>query len=290
MSKVIEIICAVRNEDSSLQNFVDNVRRLNIPDCHIQVTFIEDGSSDSTVAVLKELAISSDDISYYSLFNPFGQGLALAYGIFFSTADAVITMDVDGSHPIAIAEKMIRLYLADYDIIQGNRIVYNRNSLYRKIASKLYFHVFSLLTGVNLYKQNVHFRLMSSKAVDKFRKSPKTWYSARLNNMSNSQFHIYYIDFEAPERTVGKSKFNFKRLLFLAYHAFLTLADKSIFLLLNIIIGIFALVCFTILPWLSIIIFIAGGINTWAYYKANRIDYFKRIEILDVFRQKVTLD
>jgi len=54
MSKVIEIICAVRNEDSSLQNFVDNVRRLNIPDCHIQVTFIEDGSSDSTVAVLKE--------------------------------------------------------------------------------------------------------------------------------------------------------------------------------------------------------------------------------------------
>ncbi len=290
MQRLIEIICAVRNEASSLQTFVDSVRRLNVPDCILQMTFIEDGSTDSTVAVLKELAISSDDISYYSLFNPYGQGFALAYGIFNSTADAIITMDVDGSHPLAIAENMIRLYLADYDIIQGNRVVYNRNSFYRKIASKLYFNIFSLLTGVNLYKQNVHFRLMSSKAIDKFRKSPKTWYSARLKNMNNSQFRLYYIDFEAPERTIGQSKFNFKRLLYFAYHAFLTLTDKSIFLLLNIIIGIFAILCFTILPWFSIIIFIAGGINAWAYYKANQVDYFKRIEILDVYRQKVTLD
>ena len=89
---------------------------------------------------------------------------------------------------------------------------------------------------------------------------------------------------------IGQSKFNFKRLLYFAYHAFLTLTDKSIFLLLNIIIGIFAILCFTILPWLSIIIFIAGGINAWTYYKANQVDYFKRIEILDVYRQKVTLD
>jgi glycosyltransferase involved in cell wall biosynthesis len=282
--KTINIVVAVRNEESAIIPFVESIRKIKIQDVLIRMIFVEDGSSDNTVLLLRELSHSSIDISYYSLFNPVGPGLATTYGILKSSGDAVIMMDVDGSHPVEMVNKMIEKFNEGFDIVQGRRISYYRKELYRRIGSKIYFILFSVFTGVNLYKQNVYFRLMSRKAIDFFCASPKMWLSVRLKNIHREIYNICYINFEAPERNEGKSKFNLKRLVSFAYMSFLTLTDVPMFIILSIIVlGVSTVIWYFIFKVLALIIFILSVLNISFYIYANRVDYLKRIILLESY-------
>ncbi len=278
--KTIDVITAIRNEESNISQFIAGIRGLNKPGVKIHIIVIEDGSTDNTVGVMKEMAIQSNDISFYSLKNPFGQGVALAYGLLQSNGDASITIDADGSHPYETADQMIQLFLKGADIVQGNRIAYDRKSLYRKVGSKIYFILFTLITGVNLYKQNVHFRLMNHQATSLFKQNKKWWYSLRTKFKRGEIFVIENVDFIAPERTSGLSKFNFKKLLLFAYTSFLTLTGIPTFILLNILGFTLLYFLWILTPLLTFILTAMLLINIAAFIIKNSIDYMTKIVVL----------
>jgi dolichol-phosphate mannosyltransferase len=277
----IDIIVAVRNEESSIKNFIDKIRSIKIPEVILAIIFIEDGSTDNTRQKIREYSNSDSRIAYYFLENPFGQGIALTYGLLRSRADGAITIDIDDSHPIHLIKVMIDLLKNGYDVIQGNRISYKRKQYYRKFGSKIYFVLFSIFTGVNLHKQNVHFRLMNQKALGIFKNNRSWWYSLRTKFEKSFKLKIFYIDFEAPERLVGRSKFTFTKLLFFAYGSFLSLTNPWIFLLLNIPV-IFLLVYF---EFLNEFIAIVGSflvlVNIVFYFNWHFKDYIKRIKVIE---------
>ena len=103
-------------------------------------------------------------LNIYSLKNDFGQYFALFFGINISNADAVITMDVDGGHPLNIIKEMVQEYLNGYNVVQGHRVQYRQKEKYRSIASYLYNLFFLIFIGLNIVKQNSIFRLMDRSA------------------------------------------------------------------------------------------------------------------------------
>jgi polyisoprenyl-phosphate glycosyltransferase len=278
--KTIDMVVAIRNEESNIGPLAEEIRKLNKPGVRVHMIFVEDGSTDATVSILHNLAKEAGDITFYSLENPFGQGLALAYGLLQSKGDAAVTLDADGSHPLEIAGEMIRKFLDGADIVQGNRIAYDRKSIYRKVGSKIYFVLFTLITGVNLYKQNVHFRLMSRRATSVFKQNKRWWYSLRTKFRKDQNFILENIDFIAPERVSGTSKFNFKKLLNFAYVSFLTLTGIPAFILLNLLgSGLVYLLWQVILP----VSLVTAGLlllNIAAYLRKNSIDYLKKIALV----------
>ena len=98
--KKIDVLVAVRNESENLRKFVDQISKISIEGVEISIVFMEDGSTDDTLNVLRTLAKEFDSVKFYSLKNDLGQYAALFYGICKSDADAVVTMDVDGGHPV----------------------------------------------------------------------------------------------------------------------------------------------------------------------------------------------
>ena len=278
--KTIDIIAAIRNEESNISRFITGIRGLNKPGVNIHIILIEDGSTDNTVGIMKEMAIQSNDISFYSLKNPYGQGLALAYGLLQSNGDASITIDADGSHPYKTAEQMIQEFLNGADIVQGNRISYDRKSIYRKIGSKIYFFLFTLITGVNLYKQNVHFRLMNRKATILFKQNRRWWYSLRTKFNRSKKLVVEYVDFIAPERVSGTSKFNFLRLFIFAYNSFLTLIGIPTFIFINLIASILIFPFWFIMPAFCIISYALLALNIVAFIRKNSINYLNMIKPL----------
>ena len=282
MMLTVDIVVAVRNEEQTLSAFIDSVRALRIKDVRLKMLFVEDGSTDKTIQVLKDKSARSDDIAWFSVINTYGQGVALSFGIQQSNADALITMDVDGSHPVSVASEMVLKYLEGYEIVQGNRIVYVRKSLYRELGSRLYFTIFTLLTGVALHKQNVHFRLMSRQTAEQYTNNLRCWFSARLKKNILARRKITYLDFEAPERHSGQSKFNFRRLFSYAYRSFITLCGIWMFILLNLLYFAAALIVFRflgILPFLLLLL--AGFLNIIYYIRTNSIVYSDEIRILE---------
>ena len=210
--KIIDIIVAVRNESESLRKFIEQISKIKIEGVKISIVFMEDGSTDNTLSILRTLSKEFDFVKFNSLKNDHGQYAALFYGIYKSGADAVITMDVDGGHPIDKVKAMIKEYLDGYNVVQGHREEYKQKEKYRSAASYIYNLFFLVLVGLNIVKQNSIFRLMDRKAYQIFKVNYHWGYSLKTNFKKSDKISVKYIPYDTLERELGESKYNFLRL------------------------------------------------------------------------------
>lgn len=280
--KSVDVLVAVRNEEKSIPVFIKKFNKLAPPDVIIRLIFIEDGSTDNTVSVLKDLAAGSENVEYVSLKNKYGQYAALIWGMRISEADAVITMDVDGGHPIETAIEMIRNFLNGDNVVQGQRIFYKRKKFYRTIMSYTYNLIFYLIVGVNLFHQNVMFRLLDKSTREIFLKNKKWWHIFKTNFRINDRINSSYIRYEAPERDIGESKYNFFRLLKLSCKSFFSLLPLYRLVFINIILIALIILFYYkeifILSIISVIIFLVINISYFVIVNHYPIPLIKIIE------------
>lgn len=233
--KSIDILVAVRNEEKNITEFITKMHELAPKEVNINIIFLEDGSNDSTVEVLKKHSKNLNNVNYISFQNKYGQYAALTYGLSISKADATITMDVDGGHPIETAIEMIHSYLKGNNLVQGHRIVYKRKKFYRTIMSYSYNLFYYLFIGVNFFKQNVMFRLMDKVTKEKFLGNKNWWHIFKTNFRTRDAIRCSYIEYTAPEREFGESKYDFFRLLKLSYKSFFALLSLKRLVVINLV-------------------------------------------------------
>lgn len=233
--KRVDVLVAVRNEEKSIPVFIDKFNKLAPPDVKVRLIFLEDGSTDNTVKVLRDLSDQFENIEYISLENKYGQYAALSLGMKISDADAVITMDVDGGHPVETAIEMIKSFLKGYNVVQGQRIVYKRKKFYRSVLSYAYNFLFYIIVGVNLFHQNVMFRLLDKPTREIFLRNKKWWHIFKTNFNQNDNIKTDYIKYTAPEREFGESKYGLFRLIKLSYKSFFSLLPLSRLIIINLI-------------------------------------------------------
>ena len=233
--KSVDVLVAVRNEERSIPLFVEEFKRLSHNDIKINIIFLEDGSTDGTIEILRDFAKKNENVDYISLKNKYGQYAALTFGLLHSHSDAAITMDVDGGHPVETAVKMINSFVKGADIVQGQRIVYKRKKIYRTILSYAYNLFFYLIVGVNFFKQNVMFRLMDKSVKEKFLRNKNWWHIFKTNFRDKDMIKIDYITYSAPEREFGESKYGFFRLLKLSYKSFFSMLSLQRLIVINVL-------------------------------------------------------
>lgn len=265
--KSVDILVAIRNEEKTIPGFIKKFNELTPNGINLNIIFLEDGSNDGTVALLRDLSKNLKNINFISFKNKYGQYAALSYGLSISKADAVITMDVDGGHPIETAIEMIKSYLDGNNLVQGHRIVYKRKKFYRTIMSYAYNLFFYVIVGVNFFEQNVMFRLMDESTKDKFLQNKNWWHIFKTNFKSKDGVKTSYIKYEAPERELGESKYDFFRLLKLSYKSFFSLLSRQRLIAINIIlISLFILLTIFDLIFYSIFIILVFVLVNLSFY------------------------
>jgi len=233
--KLVDILVAVRNEEKNIPEFITKINELTPENVDINIIFLEDGSSDGTVELLRNLSKNSNNVNYISFENKYGQYAALTFGLIVSKSDAVITMDVDGGHPIETAIGMIKSYLEGNNLVQGHRIVYKRKKFYRTFMSYAYNFFYYLIVGVNFFKQNVMFRLMDKFTKENFLQNKSWWHIFKTNFRAKDGISSSFIEYSAPERKFGESKYDFFRLLRLSYKSFFALLSFKRLMVINLI-------------------------------------------------------
>lgn len=213
MNRSIEIIVAVRNETDAVGWFVDELARLKIPSgFSLSVTFVEDGSTDETIEKLRQLSSKFSWVKFYSLEKGFGQIAAIIFGLSLSEADAQILMDVDGTHPVYLIPKMIEKFSQGVQIVQGHRKDAARAGSVRKWGAYLFRASVRWMTGVDLSKQTVYYRLIGSDWRRKVLADPRSLYFFRLR-LPKDPAQVQFLEFEYEERTLGASKYPLGRLI-----------------------------------------------------------------------------
>jgi len=280
--KSVDILVAVRNEEKNIPDFITKMNELAPGNVKINIIFLEDGSTDDTVKLLNDLSKKLSNINYISFENKYGQYAALTYGLTISKADAVITMDVDGGHPIETAIEMIELYIEGNNLVQGHRIVYKRKKFYRTFMSYAYNLFYILIVGVNFFKQNVMFRLMDKSTKEEFLQHKNWWHIFKTNFKTKEGLKTSYIEYDAPERELGESKYGFFKLLRLSYKSFFSLLSFKRLMVINLIliglIYLFTNYVFVVLSILIALVFLMVNISFYMIVNNYPVTRLKIIE------------
>jgi hypothetical protein len=170
-----------------------------------------------------------------------------------STAEAVITMEVGGGHPVDMVVELVSHYLDGADIVQAVRRSLKNRKLYRSVGTEVFNVLLRLLTGFDLKVQNVYFRLLSRRQKDLLILDHRFFTSLRFRLPDVRACRVDRVYFDAEDRTGAESTYTFLRLVNLSFHIVLSLisvARLSILLLfglaLAVLIGAWPCIVFVI--------------------------------------------
>lgn len=213
----ITVIVPCYNEEEVLQMFYEEVRQVldGIRDIKFHILFINDGSSDGTLLLLRQLASLHEEVSYLSLARNFGKEAAMLAGLDYAGGDAVIIMDADLQHPPAMIPEMIGWWKKGYDDVCTKRSSRQDESFLKR---NLTFAFYRLLQSVSRFEvqQNVgDFRLLDARCVaalrmmresQRYTKGLFTWVGYRKKELP----------YEVQPRAAGHTAWNYLKLCNLA--------------------------------------------------------------------------
>lgn len=226
--KKISIIIPVKNENENVPLITTALQNvINALPYDYSITFIDDGSSDDTLAVIKNLSTLYSNIFFISFSRNFGHQNALKAGIDACNADAVISMDGDMQHPPALIPKLLQLWEAGNDIVYTIRMDHQELPMMKRKASNMFYNVLNRLSGIELESGTADYRLMDKKVVDvlKTLSEHDLFWRGLIKWMGFKQASIEY---EPGIRTKGKSKYTNKKMIEFALRGITSFSTKPL--------------------------------------------------------------
>ena len=215
--KKISIIIPAYNEEESLPFLYERLEKLmdSITNYEFEILFINDGSKDNTLNLIKEYREKDSRISYVDFSRNFGKEIGMIAGLDYATGDAVIFMDADLQDPPELIPEMIKYWEKGYDDVYAQRRSRAGETFLKKFTSKMYYKVLQTLTPVPIQKDTGDFRLLDRRCVNALKRLRET------DRNSKSMFSwIGYkkkaVMYDRDPRVAGKTKWNYKKLVNLA--------------------------------------------------------------------------
>jgi len=216
MAKLISIVVPVFNENENIFEFYKRVTAVMAELLYdYELVFIDDGSKDETPIYIKQLADKDKRVQGYVFSRNFGHQLALTCGMDQARGDAVITMDGDLQHPPELIPKLLSLWEEGYEIVQTIRQATEDASFFKNLTSATYYKLINALSDVHITPGGSDFRLLDRKVVETFKEYHERARFIRglINNIG---YKTTTLEFVAPPRFAGKSKYNLHKMLHFA--------------------------------------------------------------------------
>lgn len=162
----VSLVVPCYNEESVLARFHEAARRetANLG-CPVELVFVDDGSSDETLSVLRKLAENDPELRYVAFSRNFGKEAAMLAGLREARGDAVILLDADLQHPPELIRQMLELHAQGYDQVIARRDRAG-DGLVRTALARAYYRLVNQWVDVELQDGAGDFRLLSRRAVD----------------------------------------------------------------------------------------------------------------------------
>ena len=215
--KKISIIVPAYNEEESLPMLFSRVTALidSIPDYEFEVLFVDDGSKDKTLELIKEQRKKDNRYSYVTFARNFGKETAMIAGLDYAVGDAVIFIDADLQDPPEVIPELIYWWEQGYDDVYAKRNSRCGETWLKKWTSTMYYKVLQSLTSVEIQKDTGDFRLLDKRCVNALRKMRETGRNSK-SMFSWIGYKKKEVLYDRDPRVAGKTKWNYKRLIDLA--------------------------------------------------------------------------
>lgn len=210
--QTLSIIVPVYNEQEVLPEFHKRLTSvINTLTLSSNILYVNDGSTDTTLEVIRELSINDNRISFIDLSRNFGKEIALTAGFDYVSSDAVVVIDADLQDPPELIPELLNVLKSGYDVVYGQRTSRKGETFLKKFTAKEFYRFMKLFGRTTIPQDTGDFRVLSRRATEalkqlrehhRFMKGLFTW-------IGYKQKAVLY---ERDPRHQGQTKWNYWKL------------------------------------------------------------------------------
>lgn len=209
--KLISLIVPCYNEEEMIPIFINEIenKMARMPEVEYEYVFVNDGSKDRTLAVLKEQALNNANVRYLSFSRNFGKEAGLYAGLKNAKGDYVVVMDVDLQDPPEFLPEMYNLLKTEkYDCIGTRRSTRDGEPPIRSFFARQFYKLINRISDTEIVDGARDYRMMTRQMVDailemseynRFSKGIFSWVG----------FDTKYLEYENKERVAGETSWSF---------------------------------------------------------------------------------
>ena len=192
-----------------------------------EIIFVNDGSKDKTLEILKDIAKEDENSKIISFARNFGHQCAVTAGLRYVTGDAIVIIDADLQDPPELIPEMIKLWEEGNEVIYGKRKSREGESRFKLLTASMFYKTLNALSDVEIPKDTGDFRLVDRKVVEVINSLPE--HNKFLRGLfSWVGFKQKAYEYERKERYAGKTKYPLKKMLKLAQDGIFSFSIKPL--------------------------------------------------------------
>jgi len=241
--KLISILIPAYNEEEVLQPLYERLGKLanDAKNYEFEFLFVNDGSRDKTLEIIKDLASKDRRIAYINLSRNFGKEIAMIAGLDHVNGDATVIIDADLQDPPELIPQMLEYWKQGYDDVYARRKSRSGESWFKRTTSEAFYKVLQKSTNIPIQRDTGDFRLLSRRCVEslkQFRESER-YTKGMFSWIGYKKKEILY---DRDPRFAGETKWNYRKLINLAIDGItsFTTAPLRISSVFGIIVSFFA--------------------------------------------------
>ena len=282
VKKLLSVVVSCYNEEEAIPYFYDEIIKTadDMKDVNFEFIFVNDGSKDKTLDILKDLAKKDKRVKFVSFSRNFGKEAAMMAGLEYANGDYVTLMDADLQDPPKLLPEMYNYIVKDgYDCVGTRRVTRKGEPPIRSFFARMFYKIINRISKVEMVDGARDYRLMTRQMVDAIL-SLKEYNRYSKGLFSFVGFNTKWIEYENVERVAGETKWSFWKLLVYAIEGIT--AFSTVPLVISAIVGIlFCLISFIMIifivfktlifgdptsgwPSLACIIFLVSGVQLFS--------------------------
>jgi len=228
----LTVVIPVYNEEENLQPLARTLMEVLAGQPAFTILFVDDGSGDGSLALLKKMAAQDKHIAYLSLSRNFGHQAALRAGLEVAQGDCVVTMDGDFQHPPELIPSMIEAYRKGFDIVATRRLDAAPDgdkglAPGKRLGSRLFYALMKVLGDVKIEPGSADFRLLSRRAVKALLSMPERTLFLR-GAVPWIGFPSTELSYRPGKRRSGETKYSFSAMFSFALDGITSFSVKPL--------------------------------------------------------------
>jgi len=204
----ISIIVPCYNEEDVIDIFLTKICAvLQKLGKNFEIVFVNDGSRDNTLEILKEKAKEYECVRVISLSRNFGKEAALSAGLDMARGEVVVPIDVDLQDPPELILDFVKKYEEGYDVVVGKRADRTTDTPAKRLSAELFYKMHNKISDIEIPHNVGDYRLMSRKVVEELKKLPETQRFMK-GIFAWLGFKTAVVEYKREERVAGETSFN----------------------------------------------------------------------------------
>ncbi len=210
---LISVVIPIYNEEDNLLLLESRLRAVmeNLP-VKYEMVFINDGSKDHSIALIKKMASGDDRIKYIDFSRNFGHQIAVSAGLKAAKGDYIVIIDADLQDPPELIVDLYAKVKEDFQVVYAKRKARSGESFLKKFTAKMFYRILSKITSISIPVDTGDFRIIHRKVVDVLNNMPEQHKFLR-GQISWIGFKQTYVEYNRDERNAGTTGYTYKKMI-----------------------------------------------------------------------------